>query len=308
MTTENTNGALVPVSHAPASTRLPGSTATRIQNLPDGSLAGLDHWRKRLAAARSPLTALDAYSGDAWSQVKAGHAACPAPPPRSGSPPPASAWFPPVMPYQITPHRFRPKTRTARARTPTACSAGGKLSARPTITSTACRRECRAGAGQPGSHLSHGTNADSLAALHADLWEAREAAADPERFLILAGGRPPASDSANRCCAWTPGSSACSAARATRSPPGCSATCCPNSPWMNSAPPCSSHGSSRCRGGCPSRNPAPNRSPAGKSPRSSWTTSYVPNFRQSASQTRDAFAEIEGGREDLRWKIIPAIL
>jgi hypothetical protein len=33
-------------------------------------------------------------------------------------------------------------------------------------------------------------NTDSLAALHADLWEAREAAADPERFLILAGGPP----------------------------------------------------------------------------------------------------------------------
>ena len=192
MTAENNSGSLVLVSHAPASTRLPGTTATRIQNLPDGSPAGrLDLWRKRLAAARSPLTALDAYSGDAWSQIKAGHAACPA---ASTSLWVASAGLGLVPSGHTIPnyaasfadgHPDCPGKDTGSLQRwwEALCQANAREHGLPQGIAGLVRAN-------PAATFLIVLSADSLAALHADLWEAREAATDPDRFLILAGGPP----------------------------------------------------------------------------------------------------------------------
>ncbi len=186
------SGSLVLICQAPATTRLPGATAARVSNLAvTGSMdEKMDLWQNRLTTARSPLPMTVASTGDAWNQLAAGFAACPTVDKNWWV---ASAAAGLLHSDEPCPHALA----TFDLESPDC----------PVTTETHLQQwwealnHHRAAAGfpsgitglvkrQPESTFLVVLNTHSLMALHPDLWEAREAMRDPDRFLVLAGGPP----------------------------------------------------------------------------------------------------------------------
>ena len=72
------SGSLVVVVGAPSTTCFPKTTCIRIENLkPTNPADRLARWHQKCHSAHAPITALDAYTGEAWNHLKTGFAANP---------------------------------------------------------------------------------------------------------------------------------------------------------------------------------------------------------------------------------------
>ena len=181
--------AVILVCSCPHGSKLPPATAQRISNLPPGPPeARFKEWTRRLTRAHSPLPVESAGSGDAWNQIRAGFRSIKA----------LKDWwvaFPSaglLHHGEMCPHAlasFDPEHPEA----PAAHAAGVQ-------TWWDALARSRADAGYPGGlaglvrRFPAATylvvlGADALAAMQADLWEAKEASADGNRFLILTGAQ-----------------------------------------------------------------------------------------------------------------------
>lgn len=169
----------------PVGSRLPSATAQRISNLSPGPLSKrLEEWATRLVRARSPLPVEAAASGDAWNQLKHGF----------GSIQGLKDWWVASPAAGLLHHKencphalasFDLEHAEAPARTSAAMQAWweglGKMreiSGYPQGVAGLARRF-------PEAAFLIVLGSGALEALHADLWEAKEAAKDGDRFLIL---------------------------------------------------------------------------------------------------------------------------
>lgn len=181
--------AAILVCPTPSASKLPSATAQRISNISPGVTAKrLEEWGTRLARARSPLLVEAAASGDAWKQFQAGFQAIQGmkdwwvASPAAGllhhkeSCPHALASFDPDHPE--APASSSPEMQAwwdglGRMRSKSGYPGG---------VAELVRRF-------PSSAYLIVLGSGALEALQADLWEAKEAAKDGNRFLILTGAQ-----------------------------------------------------------------------------------------------------------------------
>jgi hypothetical protein len=177
--------AAILVSASPSGSRLPATTAQRISNLAAGPMAQrLAEWSARLVRARSPLPVEAAGTGDAWNQILAGYHAL-----RGlkdwwiASPAAGLLHHKENCPHALA--SFDVGHAEAPARTSAALQAWWEemgtlraMSGYPEGVAGLVRRF-------PEAAYLIVLGSDALEVLHADLWEAREAAKDHNRFLIL---------------------------------------------------------------------------------------------------------------------------
>lgn len=183
------SGSLILISHAPAAKRLPGATATRLSNLAGLAPAQrMETWIRKLTLARSPLPVSHGYSGDGWTRLSEGFDACNTVDKHHWVASPGmglvhsgehlanyQASFAPDHPDRIG------DSAEAMQRWWDALGSHRAADGYPAGITGLVRRH-------PDATILVVLNSDALAVLHADLWEARECAADPCRFLVLAGG------------------------------------------------------------------------------------------------------------------------
>lgn len=177
--------AAILICPSPSGSKLPAATAQRISNLAPGSAqARFREWSQRLARARSPLPVEAAGSGDAWNQFHMGFQSIQA----------LKDWWVASPAAGLLHHRemcphvlasFDLDHAEAPARNAAGMQAWWDALA-----------QSRAEAGFPGGltglvrRYPHAAylivlGPGALEAMHADLWEAKEAAKDGNRFLIL---------------------------------------------------------------------------------------------------------------------------
>lgn len=180
------------VGMAPAAKSLPAATATRMENLPEGAVeARMEVWQRRLAAARSPLPAMDAYCGDAWNQVLEGFAASKVADKALWIASPGLGLIPGRQPLANYSASFSADSVDRIGQN----DADSQQWWEALVQWNARQHDLPCGIAElarrhPGATMMLVLNADSLAALHADIWEARENLADPDRLLVIAGGPP----------------------------------------------------------------------------------------------------------------------
>lgn len=176
--------AILICSH-PVGSRLPSTTAQRISNLAAGPTSKrLEEWGARLVRAHSPLPVEAAGTGDAWNQLRSGFESM------QGlkdwwvaSPAGGLLHFKEPSPHALA--SFDLEHAEAPAGTSAAMQAWweglGAMregSGYPNGVAGLVRR-------YPSAAYLIVLGSGALDALHADLWEAREATKDANRFLIL---------------------------------------------------------------------------------------------------------------------------
>ncbi|MFM7181093.1 MAG: hypothetical protein ACKO2G_06475 [Verrucomicrobiales bacterium] len=182
---ESASPAAILISPQSPGSRLPPATAQRVSNLAPGPASKrFEEWIARLTRARSPLPVDAAGSGDAWNQIKTGFQSMQG----------LKDWWVASASAGLLHHKescphalasFDPDHPEAPARTSVAMQAWweslGTLRAKsgyPNGVADLVRRF-------PEAAYLIILGSEALDALHADLWEAKEAAKDGNRFLIL---------------------------------------------------------------------------------------------------------------------------
>ena len=180
---------LILVANAPASRRMPATTAARLGNIRSNPAPErVAQWQDRLERARTPLPAVEAYSGDTWTHVRAAFEAARAQggelwiaSPGVGLVP----WNHPMPNYIASFAADHPDRAgddsIATERWWEALAHWNSARGLPGGLAGLVRRN-------RGATYLFALGADALASLHADLWEAREAAFDPDRILVISAG------------------------------------------------------------------------------------------------------------------------
>ena len=186
---DDSSSDLILVANAPASRRMPATTAARLGNIrPNPAPERVAQWMQRLERARTPLPALEAYSGDTWTHVRAAFEASRA---VGGELWVASPGVGLVRGDQPMPNYIA----SFDTEHPDRCGDDGIANE----LWWEALAQWNATRGLPGGLAGlvrrnraatylFALGADALAALHADLWEAREAAFDPDRILVISAG------------------------------------------------------------------------------------------------------------------------